>query len=127
MDCRVMPDSDALLPETCLDCGACCFGDGPRYLRLSGVDHDRLGSAGDTLAHFIGNRFYMRVVDGHCAALSVVPTAPRYSCGQYVLRPDACRRLERGSDECLAEFARKHLRVGLDARGNALSVVSDAP
>ena len=105
-----MADNGDLRPRDCLECGACCFGDGPRYLRVSGDDHERLGSDGDSLTHFIGNRCYMRLVDGHCAALSVQPTGPRFVCQTYATRPDTCRRLERGSAECLAEFERKHAR-----------------
>ena len=53
----------------CLACGACCFSTLDTYVRVSGDDHARLGDAGQLLCHFIEHRCYMRLEDGHCAAL----------------------------------------------------------
>ena len=102
------------VPE-CQDCGACCFGDGPRYVRVSGHDHSRMAAQGESLTHFIGNRCYMRVLSGHCEALAITATAHRYACLIYLARPDPCRKLERGSNECSAERHRKQRRAGLAA------------
>lgn len=99
------------LPATCLECGACCFGDGPRYLRISGDDHARLGAATERLTQFIGNRCYMRLVDSHCGALGLEREAGHFACEVYEQRPRTCRQLERGSDACLAEFERKRGRA----------------
>ena len=79
-------------------------------MRVSGDDHERLSAAGEPLTRFIGNRCYMRVVDGHCAALSIRRLGRRFFCTTYETRPQTCRTLERGSAECLAEFERKHRR-----------------
>ena len=102
------------LPE-CQDCGACCFADGPRYVRVSGSDHSRMDATNDSLTHFIGNRCYMRVLHGHCEALSITAAAHRFACLIYLTRPQPCRTLERGSGECLAELHRKQSRAGLAA------------
>lgn len=99
---------------SCLECGACCFADGPRYLRVSGDDHRRLGPGLPSLTHFIGNRCYMRLVDGHCVALTVPEPGSHWVCKAYAIRPGVCRDLERGSPQCLAEFERKHGRASSD-------------
>lgn len=72
-----------------------------------------MGEGGTGLTHFIGNRCYMRLVDGHCGALGVAAAAPRFACGVYETRPETCRLLERGSPECLAEHARKYQRAAV--------------
>jgi hypothetical protein len=59
------------------------------------------------LTHFLGNRCYMRLEDGHCAALEVDARQRRFVCGIYEMRPDACRSLERGSGACRGEIATK--------------------
>ncbi|HSC89433.1 MAG TPA: zinc/iron-chelating domain-containing protein, partial [Polyangiaceae bacterium] len=51
----------------------------------------------------IGNRCYMRLVDGHCAALIVDPSDRSFRCSVYERRPDVCRWLERGSGQCRAD------------------------
>lgn len=76
------------------------------FVRVSGDDWTRLGDRADALAHFIGNRAFMRMRDGHCVALEVQPAqdgAPDYFCTIYERRPQICRDLARGSGECEAE------------------------
>lgn len=84
-------------------CGACCFSTLERYVRVSGDDHARMGDRAGELARFDGNRAYMRMVDGHCAALRVDGSTGRLTCSAYAVRPDVCRALERASSACLAE------------------------
>jgi uncharacterized protein len=97
---------DARLPE-CTACGVCCFSTLDRYVEVTGDDHARLGDDADRLAHFIGNRAYMRIVDGHCAALTVDLEGRRFWCTVYDRRPEVCRDLERGSPACAGERATK--------------------
>lgn len=102
------------MPETPHDCGtcaACCFGDGERYVRVTGDDHARLGAQASAWTRFVGNRCYMRMVDGHCAALVRDAATGRFACGVYELRPEVCRALERGSPACDAERLRKQERA----------------
>ncbi|MDB6168863.1 MAG: hypothetical protein JWM88_1727 [Verrucomicrobia bacterium] len=96
------------LPE-CLRCGACCFSPTDRFVRVTGSDWERLGPAADRLAHFIGHRAYMRMSDGHCAALEIrrgQAGAAEFFCTAYGNRPQVCRELARGSPECAAERMR---------------------
>ena len=103
----------ALTMHDCLSCGTCCFSQLETYVRVSGDDFERLGSAAETLTVFVGNRAYMRMVDGHCAALRVDPAARRFVCTVYETRPAVCRALERGSPECEGEIATKGERPRL--------------
>ncbi len=79
-------------------------------MRVRGDDHERLGADADDLVVFHGNEAYMRMEDGHCAALVLDPdpngTAP-FTCRVYAKRPETCRALERGSPECAGELATK--------------------
>jgi Fe-S-cluster containining protein len=93
------------LPE-CLACGACCFGQGARYVPVSGDDHARLGAAAEALTQFLGNRCYMRMDQGRCAALQLTAEG-RFACAVYELRPQVCRELARGGPACAAERAQK--------------------
>jgi Fe-S-cluster containining protein len=95
------------IPDDCTTCGACCFSRAPDYLRVFGADHERLGDHAEKLTHFLGNRMYMRLEHGHCAALTVVPGTGQYLCSIYERRPDVCRWLERGSGHCRAERVEK--------------------
>lgn len=102
------------LPADCLHCGVCCFAKSNTYVRVSGDDWSRLGAEGQRLAHFIGQRAYMKMEDGHCAALAVSLTPdgrPRHFCGIYERRPQVCRDLGRGSMECHGELAMKADKV----------------
>jgi Fe-S-cluster containining protein len=96
----------ALAPE-CLCCGVCCFSLLQEYVRVTGDDHGRLGDRAEELVRFDGNRAYMRMVDGHCAALRVEPSRGRLVCSAYETRPEVCRDLARGSGACLGEIATK--------------------
>jgi Fe-S-cluster containining protein len=94
------------MSDECLRCGTCCFSYLETYVRVSGDDYERLGADSETLVQFVGNRAYMRMGDGHCAALHVTPGG-RFECSVYDRRPETCRTLERGSPECLGEIAEK--------------------
>ena len=112
------------LPE-CLTCGACCFGQGERYVPVSGDDHARLGELAEQYTQFIGNRCYMRMHAGHCAALHIGHDG-RFACQVYALRPTTCRELARGEGACRAELSQKrdlavraHLHVLNQHEGSA--------
>jgi Fe-S-cluster containining protein len=90
------------VPE-CVSCGACCFSKNERYLQVAGVDYERLGEDAERLTVFLENRAYMRLSDGHCAALTFDVETKRYLCSIYERRPDVCHWLERGSGQCAAE------------------------
>ena len=94
----------------CMECGACCFSTLPEYVRVFGADWDRMGDQARALTHVLGNRCYMRLHDGHCAALDIDPVARRFSCSIYEERPDCCRALERGHGACLADLHEKAAR-----------------
>jgi Fe-S-cluster containining protein len=101
-------------PADCLRCGVCCFSNSPTFVRVTGDDWSRLGPDADQLAQFVGpgHRAFMRMRDGHCAALEVRPLAAgdsaappqvEYFCTIYERRPQVCRDLARGSPECEGE------------------------
>lgn len=118
-----LPESDDL--PGCLSCGACCFSTLPEYLRVFGVDHERLGDDAERLVHFLGNRAYLRLSDGHCAALVIDPQTAQFVCSVYERRPDVCRWLERGSGQCRAERHEKRERalIAVDALLRAPAVI----
>jgi hypothetical protein len=97
---------DASIPA-CLSCGTCCFSHLDRYVAVTGDDHQRLGDSAEELTHFIGNRAYMRMTEGHCAALRVDAASRTFVCTVYELRPATCRDLGRGTPECLGELGSK--------------------
>ncbi|MEI6464163.1 MAG: YkgJ family cysteine cluster protein [Verrucomicrobiota bacterium] len=107
--------SDApVIPADCRTCGVCCYSDSAEYVWVTGFDWTELGPEADTLAHFIGNRAFMRMRDGHCTALRVTRTAngaPEFFCTIYERRPEICRALGRGSPECLGELETKSAAV----------------
>jgi len=76
---------------------------------VSGDDHARLGDAAEGLTQFIGNRCFMRMEDGHCAALQLTPDG-RFVCSVYEQRPETCRELARGGPACRAELEHKQAR-----------------
>ena len=97
---------ESILPE-CVACGVCCFSTLERYVEVKGSDYERLGDEAERLVHFIGNRAYMRIVEGHCAALAVDVEERRFWCTVYDRRPAVCRDLARGSSACEGERAVK--------------------
>jgi len=97
------------LPE-CLQCGVCCFSALATYVRVTGDDYDRMGDQAPALVHFVENKAYLKMVDGHCAALVVDPETEQFVCSAYEVRPTICRELERGSPECLGEREAKGAR-----------------
>lgn len=97
------------VPE-CTRCGTCCFSEAPDYLRVLGIDYERLGDDAEGLVHFLGNKAYLKLVDGHCAALVVDPERGQFLCSVYEKRPDVCRWLERGSGHCRGEIHEKGQR-----------------
>ncbi len=80
-------------------------------MRLTGDDWERIGADVERVAHFIGNRAYMRMgAAGHCTALDVRTAADgarEFFCTIYEKRPQVCRDLGRGSPECEGELATK--------------------
>jgi uncharacterized protein len=104
----------------CLSCGCCCFSQLADYVRVTGDDFARLGEQAERWVQFDGNRAYMRMEDGHCAALQVVavrdasghPTS-QFVCSVYEQRPETCRALARDSAECRAERHEKRQRPSL--------------
>lgn len=97
-------------PPPCLECGACCFSNLETSIRVTGNDYERLGAAAEDLVHFVGNRAYMRLAGGHCAALRIERQG-RFQCAVYERRPDACRNLERESPQCAGELFAKRGRA----------------
>lgn len=96
---------DEDVPE-CTACGACCFSELPEYVRVFGVDTDRMDDRAMGFTHFLGNRCFMRIEGGRCAALVLEApddAPPRFTCSIYEMRPDVCRSLARGSGACRAD------------------------
>jgi uncharacterized protein len=100
------------LPE-CLSCGACCFSRLDTYVRVTGDDYERLGDRAAALVRFDGFRAYLKMIDGHCAALVVEARSGRMRCSAYATRPQVCRDLARSSGECSAEREAKSDRPAL--------------
>ena len=107
----------------CLRCGVCCHSKLDTYVRVTGADWERLGAGAERVAHFIGNRAYMRMTPaGRCAALDVRATADgarEFFCTIYERRPQVCRDLRRGSPECEGERLAKGARVDADGAAAA--------
>ncbi len=83
-------------------------------MRVTGADWERLGVEAERVAHFVGNRAYMRMSGGHCAALAVRTDGDgmrEFFCTVYAVRPQVCRDLAQDSPECEAERALKGARV----------------
>jgi hypothetical protein len=97
-------------PDDCRVCAACCFSHAPEHARVLGSDWDRLDEAAQRLTTWRGNRCFMRIEDGRCAALAVDARAGSFACSIYPMRPDVCRALERGSPACLGELEAKRAR-----------------
>lgn len=102
------------VPAECLSCGVCCFSKSATCVRVSGADWSRLGGEADRVAHFFGQRAYMRMEDDHCIALQITaePGQPAvFFCSIYEQRPQVCRDLRRSSMECEGELSTKAHRV----------------
>ena len=114
----------AFAPPACQRCGACCFSPSETYVRVTGEDWARLGPDAEGLVHFVGNRAYLRMIGGRCAALAVRPDPESgglgFSCTIYERRPQVCRDLERGSPACEAEILRKTAAATLALPGAPL-------
>jgi len=103
------------LPTTCLGCGVCCFSRLETYVRVTGDDWARLEDEAERMVNFINNRAYLKIHDGHCAALAIRTDAGGgrvYFCTVYERRPQICRDLARGSPQCEAERELKGDRAG---------------
>lgn len=93
------PSVDPELPS-CVECGICCNFNEPRYAMIFEDDDARLIEADRALTHWADGRRYMRVKDGHCAALDT--TGGLSVCTIYERRPFLCRDYPRGGEQCLA-------------------------
>lgn len=93
------------MPDDCTTCGTCCFSQLENYVAVSGDDYARLGEHTDEYVAFDGNRAFMVMRDGHCAALRI--DGERFLCAVYEWRPETCRTLARGSRECAGEIESK--------------------
>ena len=97
------------VPE-CTSCGACCFSTLPEYVRVFGIDLDRMDDRARAFTDFDGNRCFMRLDEGRCTALVIDPVRRTFTCAIYPMRPDVCRSLERGSGACRADRHEKRER-----------------
>ncbi len=108
-ECDVEPNglrNSSVLPVEVADCqlcAACCFSELARYVRVTGNDYARLGADAVAYVHFIENRAFMLLTDGHCAALKFDLESKQFICQVYEHRPEVCRELERGSTACTGE------------------------
>ena len=66
-----------------------------------------MGERAEQLTQFIGNRCYMKMFEGHCAALVIDLDTRSFVCSAYGERPAICRELSRGSPECAGEIHEK--------------------
>ena len=101
-----------VLPD-CSDCGACCAPLDPSsrvYVGLEQADVNRLPLANrPDLVTMSGGVSYMTTKKHSsgrriCSAFSGEIGGP-CSCSVYSVRPDACRRFERGSADCLRSLS----------------------
>lgn len=124
------PSPDPAVPADCRRCGVCCFSAAPDYVRVTGEDWARLGAEADRWAHFLGHRAFMRMTDGHCAALAVQrgpDGAADFFCTIYERRPQTCRDLDRGSPSCAGELAAKAARVAALSGAPATPATNTGP
>lgn len=80
-------------------------------MRVTGDDHGRLGDDAEGLTVWHGNQVFLRMEDGHCAALEVDGAVGHFACRVYGRRPAICRELERGSRACRGERGMKEERA----------------
>lgn len=100
------------VPADCTRCGICCTSEGQRHVAVTGDDWSRLGEHAEDVTEWIGNKAFMKMVDGHCAALTAHDEG-RYLCSMYEVRPETCRALPQASAACEAEIERKRQRARL--------------
>lgn len=93
------------MPGDCRECGACCFSTSDSYVTITLDDKARLGQAAEDVTTDIDGGCFLKMEGGHCAQLQHL--GGDWVCKIYRKRPSACRQLERGSPECLAERALK--------------------
>ncbi len=93
------------MPLDCTACGTCCFSRLKSYVTVTGADYERLGEQAEVYADFDGNRAFMRMVSGRCAALRIVDE--RFVCAVYAKRPETCRSLLPDSPQCAGEILTK--------------------
>lgn len=76
---------------------------------VTGNDHQRLGSNAEQWVTWQNNRAFMRMTDGHCAALQIQPGGKglEFVCAIYDQRPQTCRDLARGSPHREADWSTK--------------------
>lgn len=111
----------------CVACGRCCYYNKPDYALLYPEDIEAFGPA--ALAKYTakstlsgaslrpGDRssdIFMRMENGHCCALDVVPGAT-YTCSIYEHRPLLCEMYQPGSADCLEARARPTQEMPPDA------------
>lgn len=107
-------------PE-CQACAACCFAPHDEHVRVTGDDHARLTPDEQArLTVWIGNRVFLRMQDGHCAAL--VAQSGDWACSIYERRPQLCRDLARGGPACEHEVG-----VRYEATRRRLAVITPMP
>ncbi len=103
---RAAPEPRALARATtpreapeCVECGACCRTDNPRYVALSEDDLGRLAPRErEALTWSDRDGSYLRLELARCAALRV--EGGRALCAIYERRPDVCRAFARGGPGC---------------------------
>ena len=76
---------------------------------VSGDDHQRLGPDAKQWITWQNNRAFMRMTEGHCAALKIQTNdhGTQFVCAIYDQRPQTCRDLARGSPQCEADWSTK--------------------
>ncbi len=110
------------MPGDCCECGACCFSQSDSYVPVTEADITRLGEGASALTARVEGQLYLRMKDGHCAALEHMEGD--WVCGIYALRPEACRQLKRGSPDCLAERTLKR-RLAISTSRHMLRLATD--
>ena len=105
------------IPTDCLTCGVCCFSKSGTYITVSDSDYLRLADDAHHLVRHVGKGSFMRMVDGHCAAMAISHKRGQpavFFCNVYERRPQVCRDLTRGKPACLAELHTKAARVAAE-------------
>ena len=104
------------IPADCLYCGVCCHAKSGTYVRVSETDLERLGEEAEHWVRQVGGQHYMRMEEGHCAALQITKKRGEpgvFFCQIYARRPQVCRDLARGKAACQTELRSKADRVSV--------------